>query len=174
MLKGTKGEEVPYIPFRPVYIVPLHIFFFGQETEGKKHVRRFSLLCLPLLLFLHKKKSFFFLYTLIAWSRWTLEWERNKPVIVTPLLESPWPYSHFVLGKKKGCGRIFRERKADIVRRPSTDRRLFGNVDILLHRFSSFPTNYYYCPRFGHFDRPSLCFSLTHFAAVIYYTQRRN
>ena len=57
-----KRRRGPVHPLQARVYSSSSYFFFGQETEGKKHVRRFSLLCLPLLLFLHKKKSFFSLH----------------------------------------------------------------------------------------------------------------
>ena len=60
MLKGTKGEEVPYIPFRPVYIVPLHIFFFRSRNGGEETCPQVLSLVSPVTSFPPQKKEFFF------------------------------------------------------------------------------------------------------------------
>ena len=62
MLKGTKGEEVPYIPFRPVYIVPLHIFFFRSRNGGEETCPQVLSLVSPVTSFPPQKKSFFSLH----------------------------------------------------------------------------------------------------------------
>ena len=59
MLKGTKGEEVPYIPFRPVYIVPLHIFFSVKKRRGR-NMSAGSLSCVSRYFFSSTKKRVFF------------------------------------------------------------------------------------------------------------------